>query len=201
MKKFIDYLFIVLLVVLPFSITSCSDDDSDGGSSDYIEVTFNGKTYRESIPGFGYTIQNGTETDSEGRRITITRGAADSFSDKYGFTFMPEIAHFSNKADLMAAKPGTYLHKDDFWGNIWEGDTPVENFTLVTELEIFESDTYYELKNGQHQVTSIKEVGNNVQIEGTFNGTYYCDENNKQCEIQGKYRMTLNVNSGNNPLD
>ena len=155
-------MFVALLVFLPLSVTSCSDDDDlETGSSDYLELTFNGKTYRESIPAFGYVFLDVTETDSEGKRVTITSVSADLFSDKYGFSFMPSIGHFSGKEDLMAAKPGAYLHKHRF-GSIWEGEFTVENFTLVTDLEIYSTDSYYELTNGTHQVTSIKEVGNDV---------------------------------------
>ncbi|MCL1613713.1 MULTISPECIES: hypothetical protein [Phocaeicola] len=201
MKNFTYYLVMALLALLPLSLTSCNnDDDLENGSSDYIELTFNGKTYKESIPAFGYVYLDDTETDSEGRRITLTNVSIDAF-DKYGFSFMPSIGHFAKKSDLMSAKPGEYLHKSAF-GNIWEGEFNVENFTLVTDLEIFDDDTYYELMNGKHYVNSIKEIGNEeVQIEGTFNGTYYCSDNDKECEIQGKYRMTLNVHNSNNPLD
>ncbi|OKZ11143.1 MAG: hypothetical protein BHV76_05020 [Phocaeicola plebeius] len=117
-------------------------------------------------------LSDAYETDSEGRRITLTNVSIDAF-DKYGFSFMPSIGHFAKKSDLMSAKPGEYLHKSAF-GNIWEGEFNVENFTLVTDLEIFDDETYYELMNGKHYVNSIKEIGNEeVQIEGTFNGTYY----------------------------
>lgn len=201
MKSITYYLTMTLLVLLPLSLTSCNnDDDLENGNSDYIELTFNGKTYKESIPAFGYAILDGTETDSEGRRVTLTNVIVDAF-DKYGFSFMPSIGHFAKKSDLMSAKTGEYLHKSRF-GNIWEGEFNVENFTLVTGLEVFDDNTYYELTNGKHYVNSIKEIGNEeVQIEGTFNGTYYCSDNDKECEIQGKYRMTLNVHNSNNPLD
>lgn len=203
MKKFINYLFMTLLTFLPLTLTSCNDDDNDnlkGETSDYIELTFNGKTYRGSIPVFGYVILDDTETDSEGRRITITNVVVDAF-DKYGFSFMPSISHFAKKSDLMSAKTGEYLHKSDF-GNIWEGEFNVENFTFVSDLEIFDDNTYYELIDGKHYINSIKETGDEwVQIEGTFTGNYYCSENNKECEINGKYRMTLNVHNSNNPLN
>lgn len=200
MKKFNFCLVMVLLAFLPLVLTSCNGDDDDFESSDYIEVTLNGKTYKETIPVFGYVFLDGTETDSKGRRITLTNVALDAF-DKYGFSFMPSIGHFSKKSDLLAAKTGEFLHKSDF-GNILEGEFKVENFTLVTDLEIFDDDTFYELMDGKHYVNSIKEVGSEeVQIEGTFSGTYYCSDNDKECEIQGKYKMTLNVHNSNNPLE
>ncbi len=63
------------------------------------------------------------------------------------------------------------------------------------------SGEFYELVKGTNNVKSIKDVGDGVQVEGTFTGTYECESNNRQCEIKGKYRMTLNVVSSNNPLD
>ena len=103
-----------LLALLPLSLTSCNDDDDvNNGNSDYIELTFNGKTYRESIPVFGYVILDDALTDSEGKRVTLTNVSLDAF-DKYGFSFMPSIGHFTKKSDLVSAKTGEYLHKSDF---------------------------------------------------------------------------------------
>jgi hypothetical protein len=191
MKTFADYLFIALLTLLPFSFTSCGGDDDLEGNSDFIELTFNGKTYKESIPVFGYVFLEDVFTDSEGRGITITNVSIDAF-EKYGFSFMPSIGHFARKADWEFAKTGECLHKYDF-GNIWEGEFDVENFTLVTELEIYADGTFYGLMDGKHYVNSIKDVKDGVQVEGTFSGTYYCSENRGECEIHGRYRMTLNV--------
>ena len=74
---------------------------------------------------------------------------------------------------------------------ILEGELVCENFTLVSDIEI--SLDYYEFAYGTHQVTSIREAGNNAQIEGTFQATYKCEETGRQCQVQGKYRMTLDV--------
>ena len=140
---------------------------------------------------FGYVFLEDVFTDSEGRGITITNVSIDAF-EKYGFSFMPSIGHFARKADWEFAKTGECLHKYDF-GNIWEGEFDVENFTLVTELEIYADGTFYGLMDGKHYVNSIKDVKDGVQVEGTFSGTYYCSENRGECEIHGRYRMTLNV--------
>lgn len=201
MRQKLYFLFLVLLFITPYSLISCSEeDDAPDTDSDYIEITFNNKTYRETIPSWGYNILDGTETDSVGNRISLTNVMFDEFEDKYGFSFCPGIAHYSKKEDLMAAKPGTYPHQDIF-GNITEGEFFCKNFTLVTGLDIFDTNTYYRLKNGTHQVTSIKEVEDYVQIEGKFDGIYEDEDTNKKCEIQGKYRMTLDVHNSNNPLD
>ncbi len=189
MKKFIYLLSTVLCLLLSF--TSCGkDDDPSIGDSDYIEVTFNGKTYTETIPSWGYVILDNAGTDSQGRPISFTNVVIDKFEDQYGFTFMPSIAHFARKSDLMSAEPGKYPHQSDF-GNILEGELVCENFTLVSDIEI--SLDYYEFVYGTHQVTSIREAGNNAQIEGTFQATYKCEETGRQCQVQGKYRMTLDV--------
>ncbi len=202
MKKFIDFLYIALLAVMPFALASCSDDDenSDEGQSDYLEITLNGKTYKEYIPVFGYVFFEGSQTDSRGRLITLTFVSLDGFSDKYGFKILPGISHYTNKSQLLSASPGNYPHHGDF-GNIMQGPLDCENFTLITDLEITNSGEYYELVNGTHNVKSIKDVGDGVQVEGSFTGTYKCESSNRQCEMKGKYRMTLNVLSSNNPLD
>lgn len=200
MRKFIYSLYIILLIV-PFMLISCDldDDDLNESKSDYIEVTINGKTYREDIPIWGYVILDGTERDSKGNVISLTNVVSDSFEEKYGFSFSLSMAHFASKEDLMASKNGEYLHNERF-GNVWEGEFFCENFTLVSDLEI--NFDYYRFIKGTHYVRSVKGVGNDVQVEGTFDGLYECEENNKQCEVQGKYRMTLDVHDTSiNPLD
>lgn len=203
MKKFIYFLFVMMCVAAPFALVSCSDDDDEGGgtsagSSDYLEVTLDGKTYMEDIPAWGYVYLDGTETDSEGNRVSIVNVVIDSFGDQYGFSFLPSIAYYSMKDKLMTAEPGAYLHKNRF-GNIWDGEYYCENFTMVSDVEIGTS--YYELVSGTHQIRSVRSVGNEVQIEGTFDGVYKCDKSQSQCEVQGKYRMTLDVRTSANPLD
>lgn len=202
MRKFIDFLSITLLAIMPFALASCSDDDDNSGEgkTDYLEITLNGKTYRENIPMFGYVFFEGSETDSKGKLITLTFVTLDGFSDKYGFKILPGISHYTKKSDLLSSSPGTYPHHSDF-GNITQGPLDCENFTLVSDLEIISSGEFYELVKGTNNVKSIKDVGDGVQVEGTFTGTYECESNNRQCEIKGKYRMTLNVASSNNPLD
>lgn len=102
------------------------------------------------------------------------------------------------KDKLMTAEPGVYLHKNRF-GNIWDGGYYCENFMMVSGVEIGTS--YYELVSGTHQVRSVRSVGNEVQIEGTFDGVYKCDKSQSRCEVQGKYRMKLDVRTSANPLD
>ena len=182
-------------MVLP----SCNEEDNPiDETSDYLEVTLNGKTYREKIPNWGYSYFDATDKDSSGKPISVNNVIVDLY-EKYGFSFFPMIAYYSKKTDLMAAKPGKYLHTNNIWKT--GGVSTCENFTLATDLEIFEYGTYYELTSGTHQVNSIKEIGDNVQIEGVFDGVYKCDENNDKRSIQGKYRITLHTHNSNNPLD
>lgn len=194
MKKFIYFLVAVMCSALSCTLVACNDDDDTGGtsssSSDFLEVTLNGRTYTETIPFWGYVILEGTESDSEGNRISLTNVAIDTFADKYGFSFLPSIAHFSSKEKLMSAKTGSYPHQDSF-GNLLHGEFYCENFTFVSDVEI--GDDYYGLVSGTHQVVSIKDVEDKVQIEGTFTGTYRCERKNTDCEVQGKYRLTLDV--------
>lgn len=52
---------------MPFALASCSDDDenSDEGQSDYLEITLNGKTYKEYIPVFGYVFSRAHKPTAE----------------------------------------------------------------------------------------------------------------------------------------
>lgn len=195
MNRFFNFFFMVVLALLPFSLASCSDNDDDaageGNGSDFVEITFNGKTYRGNIPAWGYAILDNDRTDQAGKSISITNVIIDNFSTKHGFFFMPGIAHYAQKSDLLNAKPGMYPHRCEF-NSLGQWDTSCENFTLVTNLESADHNDFFELQNGTHQVKSIKEVGGKVQVEGVFDGIYKND-NASQYNIRGKYRMTLSV--------
>ena len=108
MKNRLYYLLITIFcfLVLP----SCNEEDNPiDETSDYLEVTLNGKTYREKIPNWGYSYFDATDKDSSGKPISVNNVIVDLY-EKYGFSFFPMIAYYSKKTDLMAAKPGKYLH-------------------------------------------------------------------------------------------
>ena len=85
----------IMLIALAF-ISCGGDDDNEetGGSSsnDYIEITLNGKTYRDNIKLWSYVQIDPVGKDAEGNPLTATYDMEDHF-EKYGFSFLFGIVH------------------------------------------------------------------------------------------------------------
>lgn len=174
----------IMLIALAF-ISCGGDDDNEetGGSSsnDYIEITLNGKTYRDNIKLWSYVQIDPVGKDAEGNPLTATYDMEDHF-EKYGFSFLFGIVHYSKINDLLASKPGTYhctkdLFEDDYYSNL----------TFWSKLTIDYNE--YEWVEGTHKVNSIKEVNGHVQIEGTFTSTFWSGI--ESSNVEGRYRVTI----------
>lgn len=166
-------------------VTSCTDDDDNNGgsaNSGYIEVTLNGKTYKESSNSLFYEQVAPVGTDSDDKPLTLTYDGQKHFADD-GFAFFFGMVHYSRKEDLLASKTGEYrcaekIYQKDFLNNL----TFVPDDLTIDYKE-------YEWESGTHKVTSIKEVNGNVQIEGSFVLTYNVDD--EDLIVKGKYKMII----------
>lgn len=182
MKKIYLTVMTLAMMVAALGVTACGGDDDDidnGGEKidgDYVKVIFEGKTYQESMPFYMQIDPVGKEN---GTPLTFTYDAIEHF-ERDGFSFMLGLMHYSRKADLLSCSPGRYSCK----GGIYNGYV---NFTLTTSLEIDYDE--YDFVSGTHQVTSIKEMGGRVQIEGNF--TSFFEYRGDEKSIKGSYRMTI----------
>lgn len=192
MKKLYFIFLAVMFGVVAIGFAGCSSDSEDGGStsnesSDYIEVSINGKTYRKYVKG----IYASTPTDRYG--LYRTSSTEDIFS-KEGFSVFYSLTHYEDMGELLESSLGSY---DVITTTDYVDDA--DNLSLWLDYE--DDSDYYEIKSGKHKVTSIraKEVEtqfgtyDGVVIEGTFDlvmtAEYYTSDS--QCKISGKYRMTV----------
>ena len=171
MKRYLSVLLGVLFSTLFFA--SCSDDDDDSGSGDFIEVTIDGKTYRHNVYGF-YTQWT---IDSE---LVATICSEDVFYDD-GFEFLYGIYHYEDLNKLLKCSTGQY--------GIGIGDDG-DNLDFTADLEYNSGNDWWQAESGTHTVTSIKKVSGGAQIEGSFKVSMYSDDSGYK-EVSGKYRMTV----------
>ena len=178
------------MMVAALSFTACGgDDDNDdigngGGdsSSSYIQVKIDGNTYKESILEWYYAQIDPLGTDNQGNKLTHTYDMYAHFEDTEGFLFMFGITHYRKKDNLLASSPGSYpfarsIDDDDIYNNL--------AFTCLYELDGDE----YNTVSGTHQVKSIKSVGSDVRVEGSF--TAECRYNGDTKNIQGSYSILI----------
>lgn len=175
-KNFFSVLVCVLLSTLTF--TSCSDDDEEvSGNGDFIEVTFDGKTYRHDV--YGIYVQVDLEDD-----MLMTNSTEDVFYDD-GFQFFYSIFHYEDLNKLLKSSTGNYGISEY---SVYERNA--RNLDFTASLESNAGDAWWVAESGTHKVTSIKAVEEGVQIEGSFDIMMYGDENGER-KVSGKYRMTV----------
>ena len=156
-------------------------DEEGGGSADsYIQVKIDGKTYKEAIPEWCYAQIDPFGSDSQGNKLTHTYDMAAHFEDTEGFLFMFGITHYRKKDNLLASSPGSYpfaksTADDEIYNNL--------AFSCLYELDGDE----YDAVSGTHQVKSIKSVGSDVCVEGSFTAKFKYHGDTK--DIQGNYSI------------
>ena len=176
MKSLKNYWMIAVMAILgTMGFTSCSSDEGGNGGQDFIEVTIDGKTYREDVYGIYSLIR--TKND-----LVVCYSTEDVFSDRglgvfYGLT-MPE-----SEEEILDSSTGSYRAVEDFRGD-------VRNFDFTLDLEYYDTDDYFYVLDGKHKVTSIRKVDGGVQIEGTFDLVMENDYSYEEKSVKGKYRIT-----------
>ena len=178
MKKLKNYWMIAVMAVLgTWCLTSCSDDDGGGGGGrDFIEVTFDGKTYKKDMFGIYAT----TLVDND---LMLSYSTEDVFDNK-GFSFFYGITMPEGEPDILDSSTGTYRAVRDFKGS------SVRSFDFTADLEFYDKDEYFYVESGTHKVTSIRKVDGGVEIEGTFDVVMEENYTYETKKVKGKYRMT-----------
>jgi hypothetical protein len=165
-------------------VNGSGKDDTPSASSndDYIEVTLNGKTYKEKLYNGLFAQIEPVGRDKSNRPLTFTYDMVDHFDGK-GFSFMLGIIHYTKKDELLSlSSPGTY----SVCGNVLDDDQ-LSNLVLAPT---FDYDYYsYNLQSGTNQVKSIKEVKHGVRITGSFTTTFA--KNGDVKTVKGSYAMTI----------
>ena len=166
------------MVLVSVAFIACGGDDDNGGSNssgDFIEVTIDGKTYHKEM----YGIYGQATLGKNGMVLT---GTMEDLFDDEGFRFFMGLTHSEKKENLLSSPLGNYRVVDDL--RVYNEP---DNLSLYPQYD--ENKHNYKLGNGSHQVTSIKQTKNGVQVCGTFNITmYYHDDS---VLIKGKYAMTV----------
>ena len=176
MKNLKNYWMSAVMAVLgTWCLTSCSKDE-DGGGRDFIEVTFDGKTYKEDVYGiYALTLV--------GDDLATCYSTEDVFSGK-GFGFFYGMLMPEEEGDLLDSSTGTYRAVDGFYG------MDQRAFDFTCDLELYGKDEFYYVESGTHKVTSIRKVGGDVQIEGTFDLVMEDNYGDIKKNVKGKYRIT-----------
>lgn len=183
-SKSVERLLMVLLCISSVFLAGCSNDDDEEndaiGNTDYIEVTVNGKTYRESVPNFLYATIG---TDTEG--LDLSYSTVDCFSKK-GFSCFYGLVHATHFNDLAKAKPGTYNVTDEISNN-------VELFDFSIFYEKGDNGEHYDAVSGTNHVTSVTPQQENdaVIIEGYFDAKMEEMDSYESFRMKGKYRITI----------
>lgn len=163
------------------AITFSQDDNSSQEQGtiegDFVKVTFEGNTYQEPMPFYLQVDPVGWDGDTP---LTFTYDAIGHFKNN-GFAFMLGLIHYSRQRDLLNSSPGTYKCVGSIYLDYYS------NFTFTGMLEIDYKE--YDFVSGTHQVTSVKEVGGKIQIEGNFTNIFEYHGDTKT--IKGNYRMTI----------
>ena len=176
MKKIKDFLKITSLAIWGLlCFTSCSDEDG-GNGGDFIEVTFDGKTYKSDVYGVYALVPVRND-------LVLCYSTEDIFSNK-GFGLFYGMVMSESEEDILDSSTGTYRAVYDFDGS------DVRNFDFTLDLEFYDKDEYYYVESGTHKVTSIRKVEGGVEIEGTFDVRLEENFSYEEKHVKGKYRIT-----------
>ena len=186
MKKvnFMITMFAIMFAALSF--TACGSDNGDdatGGDSSegYIEVKFNGKTYREAINNWEYAQIDPVGKDDQDRKLTFTYDMQAHFENK-GFSFMIGIVHFRNRSELLKSASGSYPCAKDILD-----DSFYNNLTFVPKFHLDGDE--YDFERGTHQVKRISSAENAVYVEGSFTASFKL--NSDRQTVSGSYKIRI----------
>lgn len=186
MKK-INLMFTMLAIIfVALSFTACGSDDDDnasggGSSTSYIEVNFNGKTYREKIYEEVLAQIDNSGVDEQGKKLSFTYDMQAHF-DNNGFNFMFGIVHYRNKSELLNSIPGSYPCAKDIVDDNFDN-----NLAFIPLLKIDGDE--YEFISGTHQVKKISSASDGVYVEGSFTATFKRDSDRKT--VTGSYKLLI----------
>ena len=186
---------IMLCLLFPF-IYSCGDDEDEGngmggdsGKGDFIEVTYQGKTYHGTLPSGLYAS---IEMDND---LTFGYSMASpkefkKFEVYFGLVYPTYLEDFAH------CKPGNYkINENPLWSGIYDNlEAQLFDFSLQMD---FNSDEQYESIGGMNKVTKVTRKGDFAVVEGSFdvkmsNENYVSGYGHeKTYNMTGRYRMTI----------
>lgn len=187
-------IMMMFCLLCPF-LYSCDDDDDDTGSGghkytkDYIEVTFNGKTYGGEVPPIYETMEK-----DDG--LSVSCGITSPQSIK-SFDIYPALIYYTDLEKMAHCHPGTYrVVEDPVWGDdLYDGpEDQIFDFALKMD---FKNEESFEALEGVNKVTKVTYDGKKAVVEGTYDVTMsnenfrYNDIPLKTFKAKGKYRMTI----------
>lgn len=180
MKKFISYFTFALCTTV--TLVSCNKEDGDGldgysnAKEGYIEVTIDGKTYKETVKDLYYL---GYEPIEEWGKETLA-GYVEDFDRENGFELTWSFICYEDPQKLLDCPIGEYPYE-------CQNDENLSFHICYYEDPNREFDESFYKNRGSHQVTSIRKKGKHITVEGTFDATLGDNELN----IKGKYQFII----------
>jgi hypothetical protein len=182
---------VLLILVLGFSLISCSDDDGNSSSETgyYLEVNLLGDTYKDTNIGlFSY---NEDECNTNLPLVIQSIGQIE----KSNFFIDSFIVHFEDQSDFQ----GYNVNNSTFWANSYmqDGDC-YENLNLIINFELDGIDLNLDTtKNNSNTIKKVSKISeSNLEItysvEGSFIGTFKKSDNTL-VELTGKYRLPIST--------
>ena len=187
MKKIISMMMMLAIMLAALSLSACGGDDDDdngggGNTSNYLEVTIDGKKYTQQfvLPFVTTTIPSDVD-----KSLRLSASIEEEFNGNLDFGIA--IYHKSDINELLSSSTGTY----NVIGNkksIWEQAGDVHNLTL--QIGYRNGNGNCEVLNGTHKVNSIRKADNSsVTINGSFSALL--EDNMTSYEVSGKYQVTV----------
>jgi hypothetical protein len=188
MKKLSSILMLAMMCVAAVCFTSCGGDDEEGGNggntSNYLEVTIDGKKYTQQfvLPFVTTTIPSDVDNS-----LRLSASIEEEFNGNLDFGIA--IYHKSDINELLSSSTGTYNvigNKKSIWGQA----SDVHNLTL--QIGYRNGNGNCDVVDGTHKVISIRKADNSsVTINGSFSALL--EDNMTSYEVSGKYQVTVAV--------
>lgn len=179
---------IILVLIAIFLTVGCSSDSSsDSSSSDYLEITVNGKTYKNEINSAGSGSSGQTGCVSKPHFLAFMSDIENST-----LSLSSEILHLQNEIDFKSSTVGKYK-------TIRSSSTSACNLDLkLSFLDKTQSVQPTQIQTGGvNTITSIsKGNSTSTDTEYTINGNFsssFKNNANVIIPVTGKYQITIVV--------
>lgn len=192
--KQLNSIIMLAMMVAAFGLTACSSDDDDNGdegggssnsSSSYLEVTIDGKKYKQNfnLPFVSMTLSSEVEGG-----LWLSSSIEEGFDGDLDFGIA--IYHKSDINALLQSSLTTTYNVIGNKKNIWQQADKIHNLTL--QLLYRNENGNCEVTSGTHKVTSIKKKNKDeVIISGTF--TAKLKDYESSYNVSGKYQVIVSV--------
>lgn len=168
MKTIRKILYVIVFALCWCHLVCCSDTIELEGSDDYIEVTVDGKTIKESIPFVAnYGMYDMAWYQYNGDRVSF------------------ELTYAMNLNKTASTPTGSYR----LFGLSGNNDLGDKIFDLWMAVHDKYEENMRRVKNGSgsNTITQVEMINDEVIVKGKFSGKL-----EDGSEISGKYKLTLN---------